>query len=203
MNNKIDELTARLFREGVEKGNQKGAELIAEAEARAASLVEEAQKEAERRLAQAQRDSEELRRNVETELKMVGAQVLGQVKGELTDLILTKSVEAPIQGALTDATVMAQLLQTIAAQWAGQTGAPALEVILPEAEREKLDKAFRSALSAELKKGMTLSFSSRIRNGFQVQPAGEGYKLGFTDEDFAELFKDHLRPRTREMLFGS
>lgn len=204
MDNKLAELTDKLYKEGVEKGEEEGAKIIADAEAKAAALVDDAKEEAKRLLAEAKTEAEELRRNVETELKMVGSQILSQVRTQVVDAILAKSVDAPMTAALSDVNTMSEMIKAIAQQWKmGGTGTPTLEVILPEAKRAELEKAFKSALAAELKEGMKLAFSPRVRVGFQVQPVGGGYKLSFTDEDFAELFKDHLRPRTRKMLFGA
>ncbi|NLO11970.1 MAG: V-type ATP synthase subunit E, partial [Candidatus Cloacimonetes bacterium] len=42
---------------------------------------------------------------------------------------------------------------------------------------------------------------SAVKNGFNLVPADGGYKLSFTDEDFANLFKGYLRPRTSQILF--
>ena len=47
MENKIQELTDKIYREGVEKGNEEALRLINEARMQAAKIVAEAQKEAE------------------------------------------------------------------------------------------------------------------------------------------------------------
>lgn len=204
MEQKIAEITNKLLKEGVEKGELQAAEIIAQAQEKAAELLDEARRNAERTIDDAKRAAQELQRNVETELKMVGEQALGQVRAQVVDAILAKSVEAPIKDSLSNPVVMAEVLKSIAAQWsAGSAGTPTLQAILPEAEQEALKKAFQTALASELQAGMQLAFSPKLRVGFQLQPADGGYKLSFTDEDFAELFKDYLRPRTREMLFGA
>ena len=46
MDTKIQELTDRIFKDGVEKGNQEAARIIAEAEARKTALIEEAEAKA-------------------------------------------------------------------------------------------------------------------------------------------------------------
>ena len=47
MENKIQELTDKIYREGVEKGNEEAQRLIGNAQEEAAKIVEEARKEAE------------------------------------------------------------------------------------------------------------------------------------------------------------
>ena len=47
MENKIQELTDKIYREGVEKGNEEGQRLIANAQEEAKKIIEDARKEAE------------------------------------------------------------------------------------------------------------------------------------------------------------
>ena len=47
MENKIQELTDKIYREGVEKGNEEARRLIANAQEEAKKIVEDAHKEAE------------------------------------------------------------------------------------------------------------------------------------------------------------
>lgn len=47
MENKIQELTDKIYREGVEKGNEEARKLVLEAQAEAKKIVDEAHKEAE------------------------------------------------------------------------------------------------------------------------------------------------------------
>ena len=51
MENKIQELTDKIYREGVEKGNEEAQRLISSARDEAAKIVEDARKEAESILA--------------------------------------------------------------------------------------------------------------------------------------------------------
>lgn len=55
MENKIQELTDKIYREGVEKGNEEAQRLIGEAQKEAQKLLEEARKQADSIVADAQR----------------------------------------------------------------------------------------------------------------------------------------------------
>ena len=70
MENKIQELTDKIYREGIEKGNEEAQKLIAKAEAEAKQIVEDARKEAEAIVAAAQKSASELSDNTKSELKM-------------------------------------------------------------------------------------------------------------------------------------
>jgi V/A-type H+-transporting ATPase subunit E len=69
MEQKIQELTNKIYQEGVEKGEQRARQLVSEAEAKAASILAEAKAQAEKILLEAQNQAAELKRNTEAELK--------------------------------------------------------------------------------------------------------------------------------------
>ncbi len=56
MENKIQELTDKIYREGVEKGNEEAQRLIGEAQKEAQKLLEEARKQADSIVADAQKE---------------------------------------------------------------------------------------------------------------------------------------------------
>ena len=59
MENKIQELTDKIYREGVEKGNEEAQKLITKAQEEAKKIVENAQKEADSILATAHKSAGE------------------------------------------------------------------------------------------------------------------------------------------------
>ena len=63
MENKIQELTDKIYREGVEKGNEEAQRLIGEAQKEAQKLLEEARKQADSIVADAQKKADELTDN--------------------------------------------------------------------------------------------------------------------------------------------
>ena len=59
MENKIQELTEKIYREGVEKGNEEAQRLVSNAREEAAKILEEARKEAEAIVATAHKSAKE------------------------------------------------------------------------------------------------------------------------------------------------
>ena len=74
MENKIQELTDKIYREGVEKGNEEAQRLVSEAQAQAEKLIEDAKKQAESILAEAKKSADELNENTKSELKLFAGQ---------------------------------------------------------------------------------------------------------------------------------
>ena len=96
MDTKIQELTDKIYKEGVEKGNEEAGRIIAEANAQKESIVKAAEEEAARIVAEAEKKAAELKKNTEAELKLFAAQSVEVLKGEVTNLISGYFVEANV-----------------------------------------------------------------------------------------------------------
>ena len=68
MENKIQELTEKIYREGVEKGNEEAQRLVSNAREEAAKILEEARKEAEAIVAAARKSATETAENTQSEI---------------------------------------------------------------------------------------------------------------------------------------
>lgn len=76
MENKIQELTDKIYREGVEKGNEEAQKLIAKAQEEAKRIIEDAHKEADSIVATAHKSADELAENTKSELKLFAGQAV-------------------------------------------------------------------------------------------------------------------------------
>jgi len=203
MEDKIQELTKKILQEGVEKGEERAKEIVAEAENKAAGILKGAKAEAEKIVADAKRQSEDLKRNTESELKLSGSQAVASVKNKIVNLLTAKVIDDAAGAALSDPATLKEFISAAIANWKMSAGeAPNLEVLLPAAKQADLEKSFGVGASAALSAGVTVAYSKNVKAGFKIGPAGGEYKISLTDEDFKEFFKEYLRPRTRAYLFG-
>jgi V/A-type H+-transporting ATPase subunit E len=197
MEQKIQELTEKIYQEGVEKGEVKAKEIVADAEKKASAVMTDAKAQADKIIADAQKQAAELKRNTESELKSSGSQAVAAIKSQIVNLITSRVIDDASSKALSDPAVLKDFVSQVISNWKMSGGeAPALEVMLPEAKQNELNQCFHNAVNAELK------FSPKIKSGFSIGPADGGFKISLTDEDFREFFKEYLRPRTRTYLFG-
>lgn len=203
MDDKIKEITEKLYQEGVAKGEARAQEIIDEARQQADAMLRAAKKDAERIVNEARQQAESIRQAVEGEIKVAAAQAINTLKQQIVDALMLDIIDKPVTAALSDPSVIANLLSILFQKWNAQEGAhSSLEVLLPEVKKAELESALRSALQQELAKGMNLRFVRTIKAGFQIRPQGKIFKISLTDEDFKEFFKEYLRPKTREFLFG-
>ncbi|MDR2891436.1 MAG: hypothetical protein LBV18_07600 [Alistipes sp.] len=203
MTDKLNSLTQRLYEEGLSKGRAEGDRILSEAENRAKSIVAEAETRAREIERKAAAQAEELRKNTMTEIAMAGRQAVSALKGEITDLIVAKSVEGGVKKAGVDPAFVKEMLVAVAKNWQGASSDKiTLTALLPEAKRAELESAFKDSVAGLLAEGVEVGYSPAVGSGFRVGEKGGGYYIGFSDENLEALLGGYLRERVSEILFG-
>ena len=201
MQNKLQELTDKLYNEGLSKGKQEGEELLAKAKVQADDIVAKAKAEAAAIVAAADKEAEDLKTKVQGDLKMAAAQSVAATKKDIETLVISKMTEGEVKNALTSAEFVKEVILAVAKAF--NTGDPTdLEVVLPETLKKDLETFVTSELTKVLKGGVQASFSKKIAGGFTIGPKDGGYFISFTDETFNALISEYLRPATKKILFG-
>ena len=201
MQNKLQELTDKLYNEGLSKGKQEGEELLAKAKVQADEIVAKAKAEAAAIVAAATKDAEDLKTKVQGDLKMAAGQSIAATKKDIETLVVAKMTEDEVKNALTSADFVKEVILAVAKGF-NTEDAVDLEVILPESLKKDLEGFVSKELSKALKGGIEASFSKKIAGGFTIGPKDGGYFISFTDETFNALISEYLRPATKKILFG-
>ena len=192
---KLEEITQKIYAEGVEKGNAQAEQIVEKAKADAAAIVENAKKEAEAVMTQAAAKAAELDKNTRSELRLYAEQSVNAVKTALTDLINGKVATESVK-ATTDKQFMQSVILKMAEQMAKDGN-----VVIEAKDAESLRQYFAANAKALLDKGVQISEVKGIKTDFQIRPAQGGYKLAFGEEELVAYFKEFLRPQLIEMLF--
>ena len=195
MENKIQELTEKIYAEGVEKGKAEADRLVCEAKESAAEIVKKAQAEAEAIVAAAKKKAEELEANTRSEIKLYGAQAVGALKSEIATVVTDTIVKDAVKEALAGDSVKAMLVK-IAERWNSDEA-----LVISTAEAEELKAYFAKNAKALLDKGVEIKQVNGLKTLFSVAPADGSYKVNFGEAEFEAFFKSFLRPQMVEMLF--
>ena len=201
MQNKLQELTDRLYNEGLSKGKQEGEEILAKAKVQADEIVAKAQAEAAQIVEAARKQAEELQTKTASDIKMAAAQSIAATKKDIETLIVGKMTEADVKKALTSAEFVKELIKAVAEKFTTD-GPVELEVVLPESLKKDVEPFVTNELAKILGAGVEASFSKKVSGGFRIGPKEGGYFVSFTEETFNELISEHLRPATKKLLFG-
>ncbi len=201
MQNKLQELTDKLYNEGLSKGKQEGEELLAKAKVQAEEMVAKAQAEAAQIVAAAQKQADEIKSKVASDIRMASSQSLAATRKDIEELVVGKMSTEAVKDALTSAEFVKELIQAVAGRFTTE-GPMDIALILPESLQKELEPFVNNELSKILNAGVEASFSKKVSGGFRIGPKDGGYFVSFTDETFNELIAEYLRPATKKILFG-
>ncbi len=196
MENKIQELTDRIYREGVEKGNEEAQKIIAQSQEEAKKIVNDAQREADALLAAAQKSAKDLEDNTKSELKLFASQAVNALKSEISSLITDKIVADSVDGFIKDKNYFNSFVVSLASKWSVDE-----PIVISTSDAENLKKYFEAKAKTLLDKGVEIKQVNGIKTLFSISPADGSYKVNFGEEEFMNYFKEFLRPQIVEMLF--
>lgn len=201
MQNKLQELTDKLYNEGLSKGREEGEALLAKAKSQAADIVAEAEKKAAEIMTKAEKETEAYKVKVAGDLKMAASQSVQATRKDIEDLVVFKMTGAATEKALSDEAFVKEVIKAVAEKFNAET-AMDLNLVLPETLKSSLEPFVKNELSTILKGQVNASFSKKIAGGFTIGPKDGSYFISLTDETFKELISEYLRPATRKLLFG-
>ena len=198
---KLQELTQKLYEEGLAKGKQDGEALLQKAQSEAEGIVKQAQEEAEAILAKARKDAEDFKVKVEGDVKMAAQQAVQATRADIENLVVAKVVDGTVDKALANEDYLKGIITAVAQKFSADEPAD-LSLILPESLKAALEPFVKNELGKLLGKGVDASFSKKVAGGFKIGPKDGGYFVSLTDETFKDLIGSYLRPATKKLLFG-
>ena len=198
---KLQELTQRLYDEGLAKGKQEGEAVLQKAVDEAGTIVKKAQEEAEAILAKARKEAEDFKVKVEGDVKMAATQALQATRADIENLVVAKAVDAPVAKALSSEEYLKGIITAVAQKFSADEPAD-LSLVLPESLKAGLEPFVKNELGKLLGKGVEATFSKKLAGGFKIGPKDGGYFVSLTDDTFKDLIGSYLRPATKKLLFG-
>lgn len=168
MDNKLKELTDKLYGEGLEKGRAEAERLVADAEAKAAKIVAEAEEKAAQIVRKAEEKAADVEKNSITEIALAGKQAVAKIKNEIADLVIAKSTDEALKGAALDADFIKSMLLEVAKNWNGAGSKTELKALLPEAAEKEFAARFGASagelLAAGYRGGLLEGRAQRFQN---------------------------------------
>lgn len=202
MENKLQELTNKLYQEGLTRGREEADAIIAKAKEEAQAIVKEAKKEATWMVDRAEQEAAEHKEQVENEIRMASRHTISVLKKKIQDLVVFKSLEGSTRKAMEDDAFVKDMISTLVQSFKPEdAGSMDLDVILPQSQKASFNEFLRSRTSKIFDSGINVTFSADMENGFVIAPAGGGYQIRFSDKAFMALFNKYLSPGTQSLLY--
>lgn len=196
MENKIQELTEKLLRDGVEKGNAEAEKIIAAANEKAAQIIADAQAKAEEIEQVAKKNTQGMEENMKSEIKMYANQALNALKSEVANVVGDKVVKEAAAEITGNKDFMNEFILKLAEKWGANE-----DIVISTEDAKSLKALFAKKAKALLDKGVAINEVNGQKTLFTVQPADGSYKVNFGEAEFEEYFKNFLRPQLVEMIF--
>ncbi len=203
MENKLQELTQKLYTTGVEKAQKEADKILAETQKKADEIILKANNEASSIISKAKNESEELKTKIESELKLSSKQVITSVKNQITNLVVLDMLTKDIEKSISDNDFIKNIIELMVEKWQPDDAESTnLQIILPQKEKENFNKYIKEKISHLLKKGLEISFEDNFKSGFKIAPKDNSYIINFAQEDFDNFFKTYLKAKTANLLYG-
>lgn len=193
---KIQEITSKLYAEGIEKGKEEADKIVAEAKVLRDQIVEEAKKEAEQIVASAKKETGEWKSNTESELKLFASQATEALKSEITNLVTGKLSASNVKAAVEDKTFMQKLITELVQNWSKNE-----TLTIGVESSEELKQYISENAKYLLDKGLKIESVNGLKTGFILSPEDGSYRVKFGEEEFIEYFREFLRPQIQKLLF--
>lgn len=201
MDNKLQELTERLYNEGLSKGKEEGARILENARKEAAGIIAAAKEEAKAVAEAAQKEAADLKAKAASDIKMASAQSLQATRKDIENILVSGITGSKVDAALASPDFIKEIIKAVAQRFSAEQMSD-IELVLPEALKSQLEPFVAGELASALGKEVKADFSKKIAGGFTIGPKDGGYFISLTDETFKDLICEYLRPVTKKLLFG-
>lgn len=196
MDSQIQALTEKVYQEGVLKGEQEAAKILAAANAQAEQVERDARTRAEQIIAEAQRSASELKSNTERELKLNASKLIEATKASIVDVLAGRIAGDSVQALTANPELLQRVVLEIAKGFDLKHG-----VEITSNQAEELKAYFAQNAKALLEEGLTIKQVAGKATQYTIRPQNGSFKVEIGEQEFVELFKSILRPQLAQELF--
>lgn len=196
MDSQIQALTEKVYQEGVLKGEQEAAKILAAANAQAEQVGRDARARAEQIIAEAQRSASELKSNTERELKLNASKLIEATKASIVDVLAGRIAGDSVQVLTANPELLQRVVLEIAKGFDLKHG-----VEITSSQAEELKAYFAQNAKALLEEGLTIKQVAGKATQYTIRPQNGSFKVEIGEQEFVELFKSILRPQLAQELF--
>lgn len=201
MSNKLQELTDRLYNEGLSKGKEEGEILLSKARKEADEIITNARKQAEDIVTEAENRAAQLKEKAESDIKMASEQALMATKKDIENLLVNALCTEETEKVLSEEKFLKEIILAVAQKFSTQQSED-ISLVLPASLESMLEPWVSTELKKALKKEISVDFSKKIKGGFSIGPQNGSWYISMSDESFKALISEYLRPVTKKLLFG-
>jgi V/A-type H+/Na+-transporting ATPase subunit E len=201
MENKLEVLTQKLYKEGIEKAEVEAQKILANARKESDAIIKRAEDHASAILSKAEDDASNTAKRSRSELHMMAIQAREKVRQELENMLKVKAIDQPLKASLSDHTFLNQILLQVVSNLKLDKG-DNITIELPEAQLKASRETLKQQLHAVLGSEPTLNADHSLRSGFRISKDNQSYKISFTEEDFKTYLHQFVTHDIQDLLNG-
>ncbi|MBQ0051425.1 MAG: V-type ATP synthase subunit E [Treponema sp.] len=198
MDVQLQELIDKIKKDGVAAAEKSASEKIAQAQAEAEKIIANAKEEADKIVKAAKDETTRLEKASEDAIRQASRNLVLSFRDSIT-----KELSAIVTAETTKAyspELLTKLIPETVKAWTSKTEAAEVSVLLNEKDLKDLEDSLKSALKAEIAKGLTLKADNSINSGFRVGVQDGAAFYDFSAEAVADLFSAYLNPRVAALM---
>jgi V/A-type H+-transporting ATPase subunit E len=203
METNIQSLLDKIYEDGIEKAQEKAKNILQDAEVQANQILTKAQEESKVILDKAKLESEFLKSSLLSDLKYSETQLLNSLKTKIADLLVLKVSNHEFESLNQDNQFLKEILVNLINTWIqNQVPLESIELLFPLTQRKKIEEYLKLKFGEEIK-GISIEDGNLNGSwGFQIHYKSEGYKIDFSEESLRAFYRNFLKTKTKEFLFG-
>ncbi len=198
MDVQLQELIDKIKKDGVSAAEKESAKIIANSEKKADAIIADAQAKAAEIIKSAQSETKKMEKASEEAIIQAGRNMLLSFKdaliGELDGLIKTGTENTLSKD------VLKKLVPETVKIWAKNSNVSELSVLLSDKDLKALEASLKSALKAEIKKGLEIKPDKTLTAGFRIGVKNGAAYYDYSSESLAEMFAAYLNPKVAALM---
>lgn len=198
MDVQLQELIDKIRKDGVASASVSAQNIIAEAEKKAAAIVSEAEEKADNIIKNAKVETARMEKASEDAITQAGRNSIisfrDSINKELSALVMAQTEK------VYDKDLLKKLIPETVKAWVENSGDAELSVLLPEKDLKLLQSNLKTALKAQIAKGLELKGDSTLQSGFRIGAKDGSAFYDFSAEEVANLFSAYLNPKITKLM---
>ncbi|MFC2602715.1 MAG: V-type ATP synthase subunit E [Treponema sp.] len=198
MDIQLQELIDKIKRDGVAASEEQAAVILADAEKKASAMLADAAKKSDEMISNAKSEIARLEKASEDALTQASRNMLISFRDSLVaelDALIKSETEKTYSDDL-----LKELIPETVKAWSKNADVSELSVLLSEKDLKALESSLKSALKAEIAKGLEVKSDKTLSAGFRIGVNnGEAY-YDYSAEAVADLFSSYLNPRVSAVM---
>lgn len=194
----LNELIEQIKKEGVEAAESKAQAIIDSAKKEAEKILNEARNKADKIILDAKNENERVVKSGEEAIKQAGRNILISFRESVArelNVIVGEKVSSVYSGE-----DFSRLLINILENWAKNSQAESVELILNSEDLKAFEDSLTSQLKERMLKGVLLKANDNFDGGFRIAVNNGSAYYDYSTEAVVNMLSNYLTPKVTKLL---